>query len=321
MGLASNKTNHSGRWLRQRLLQSLLVICLVSVAVFFIIRLVPGDPAVMILGEHANPEELARLHEKLNLDRPLARQFFAFLQNLFLHGDTGESIKYGMSSREIIFQYAPVTLCLVAMAGVITAVFSVALAFLAATHRDGIFDHMVRVIPAFTHGMPVFWVGLMFILLFSVQLGWFPVGGIREGFGGMLYSLVLPAVTISFGQIPPLVRSLREQILEVMDSDFVITLKAAGIPGRTILGKHVLRNAVVPTLMLMGVNLSYLVGGTLVVEQVFAIRGVGKLLFDAISARDFPLVQGIALYCAFFVVLISLTVEVIAHRVDPRTGK
>jgi peptide/nickel transport system permease protein len=139
--------------------------------------------------------------------------------------------------------------------------------------------------------------------------------------GGRFHSLVLPAITVAFGQIPPLVRSLREQILEVLDSDFVTTLKAAGIPRRRILVKHVLRNAFVPTLVLLGVNTSYLIGGTLVVEQVFAVKGMGMLLFEAISNRDFPLVQGIALYCAIFVVLISFLVEVISHRIDPRMKK
>ncbi|MBR2989834.1 MAG: ABC transporter permease, partial [Solobacterium sp.] len=133
--------------------------------------------------------------------------------------------------------------------------------------------------------------------------------------------LTLPAITVAFGQIPPLVRSLRERILEVLESDFVVTLKAAGVSKRVILFRHVLRNAFVPSLMLFSVNLSYLIGGTLVVEQVFAVRGVGKLLFEAISNRDFPLVQAIALYCAVFVVVISLVSELIAHKADPRMNK
>jgi peptide/nickel transport system permease protein len=289
--------------------------------VFFIIRLVPGDPAVMILGEHANEAELAKLHEKLNLDLPAWQQFVIFLKNILTKGDTGESIKYGVSTRALIFQFAPVTLQLTLMSLVITVCATLVLAFTAATHKNGWLDQLIRIMPAFTQGMPVFWVGLMFILFFSVRLGWFPVGGLEEGVGGRFHSLVLPAITVAFGQIPPLVRSLREQILEVLDSDFVTTLKAAGIPRRRILVKHVLRNAFVPTLVLLGVNTSYLIGGTLVVEQVFAVKGMGMLLFEAISNRDFPLVQGIALYCAIFVVLISFLVEVISHRIDPRMKK
>ncbi len=305
-------------WVKGALFRSLLVILFVMIAVFFLIRLVPGDPAVMVLGEHATEASLEALRHRLNLDVPLSRQFFIFLKNIFLHGDTGESIKYGVSSRHLVMQYAPVTLLLVLMVTVITVLVSVILAVLAATHRDQLFDHIIRVIPAFTQGMPVFWTGLLFILFFAVHLRWFPVGGLDKG---LLRGLTLPAITVAFGQIPPLVRSLRERLLEVLESDFVVTLKAAGVPKRAILLKHVLRNAFVPALMLFSVNLSYMIGGTLVVEQVFAVRGVGKLLFEAISNRDFPLVQAIALYCAVFVVIISLVTELIAHKADPRMNK
>ena len=306
------------KWVKGALFRSLLVIILVMAAVFFLIRLVPGDPAVMVLGEHATEASLEALRHKLNLDVPVSQQFVLFLKNIFLHADTGDSIKYGVSSRSLVFRYASVTLTLVLMASLIAIVVSTVLAVLAATHRDQLFDHIIRIIPAFTQGMPVFWTGLLFILLFAVHLHWFPVGGLDKGF---LRGLTLPAITVAFGQIPPLVRSLRERILEVLESDFVVTLKAAGVPKRVILFRHVLRNAFVPSLMLFSVNLSYLIGGTLVVEQVFAVRGVGKLLFEAISNRDFPLVQAIALYCAVFVVVISLVSELIAHKADPRMNK
>ena len=299
-------------------LRSLLVILIVMVAVFFLIRLVPGDPAVMVLGEHATDESLEALRGKLGLNLPLAAQFLRFLRNIFTRGDTGESLKYGISCRQLVLQHAPVTLCLTAMAMLITIVMTVLLSYAAALHKDSLLDQAIRLLPAFTQGMPVCWTGLLFILLFSVHLRWFPVGGLREGAGGMVYSLILPAVTLSFGQIPPLVRSLRERLLEVLGADFVTTLKAARIPSRRIFFGHVLRNAFVPTLMLFSVNLSYMIGGTLVVEQVFGIRGIGKLLFEAISNRDFPLVQAIALYLAVFVVLISLAIDLIAHRADPR---
>ncbi len=307
------------RWLRRALLRAALVVVLVTVAVFFVIRLVPGDPAVMVLGEHAAESAIEALRQRLNLNLPVWRQFLRFLQNVFLRADTGDSIKYGVSSRQLVLQFAPVTLGLVALSSLITIVCSVLLAFLAATHKDGLFDQAVRVVPAFTQGMPVFWTGLLFILLFAVNLRWFPVGGVKPGFSGALRSLILPAITVSFGQIPPLVRSLRERLLAVLEADFVTTLRAAKLPRRTILLRHVLRNAFVPTLMLFSVNLSYLIGGTLVVEQVFAVRGVGSLLFEAVSGRDFPLVQAVALYCAVFVVVISFLADLIAHRIDPRS--
>ena len=309
----------SYNWLVISLIKALAVICCVMIAVFFIIRIVPGDPAKMILGEYSTPETLKSMHHTLGLDLPLWEQFMRFLKTLFTQGDTGNSIVMGTSTRELIMQRAPVTLLLIVMACVLAIFVSLLLATVAATHKDKLLDHLIRIFPTITLGMPIFWVGLLLILLFSVRFGWFPVGGVSEGWIGTLHSLALPAITVAFSQIPTLVRSLRAQMLEVLESDFVVTLKAAGIPSRVILFKHVLRNSALPTLMLMGVNISYLIGGTLVVEQVFGIKGIGSLLFTSISKRDFPVIQGIALYCALAVVIISLLIEIISWWLDPRT--
>jgi peptide/nickel transport system permease protein len=309
----------SYNWLVISLLKALAVILCVMIAVFFIIRIVPGDPAKMILGEYSTPEALKSMHHTLGLDLPLWEQFMRFMKTLFTQGDTGNSIIMGTSTRELIAQRAPVTLLLIVMACVLAILVSLLLATVAATHKDKLLDHLIRIFPTITLGMPIFWVGLLLILLFSVRLGWFPVGGVSEGWTGALHSLALPAITVAFSQIPTLVRSLRAQMLEVLESDFVVTLKAAGIPNRVILFKHVLRNSALPTLMLLGVNISYLIGGTLVVEQVFGIKGIGSLLFTSISKRDFPVIQGIALYCALSVVIISLLIEIISWWLDPRT--
>ncbi|OMC62580.1 peptide ABC transporter permease [Paenibacillus odorifer] len=309
----------SYNWLVISLIKALAVIFCVMIAVFFIIRIVPGDPAKMILGEYSTPEALKSMHHTLGLDLPLWEQFIRFVKTLFTQGDTGNSIIMGTSTRELITQRAPVTLLLIVMTCVLAIFVSLLLATVAATHKDKLLDHLIRIFPTITLGMPIFWVGLLLILLFSVRLGWFPVGGVSEGWVGTLHSLALPAITVAFSQVPTLVRSLRAQMLEVLESDFVVTLKAAGIPNRVILFKHVLRNSALPTLMLLGVNISYLIGGTLVVEQVFGIKGIGSLLFTSISKRDFPVIQGIALYCALSVVIISLLIEIISWWLDPRT--
>lgn len=316
-GAAGN--NGSYKWLVLALVRALIVILCVMTAVFFLIRMVPGDPAKMILGEYSTPEALKNMHHTLGLDLSLWDQFTRFVKLLLTQGDTGNSIIAGTSSRELIAERAPVTLLLIVIASGLAIITALLLATVAATHKDKLLDHLIRIIPAVTLGMPVFWVGILFILFFSVRLGWFPVGGIGEGWSGTLHSLVLPAVTIAFSQIPTLVRSLRAQMLEVLESEFVVTLRAAGIPSRVILFKHVLRNSALPTLMLLGVNVSYLIGGTLVVEQVFGIKGIGSLLFTSISNRDFPVIQGIALYCALAVVIISLLIEIISGWLDPRT--
>ena len=184
MNELNNKTRHGGRsGSIGTAARALLVILIVMLAVFFLIRLVPGDPAVMILGEHATEESLQALRERLGLDLPVSAQFLRFLKNIFTKGDTGESLKYGVSCRQLVLQYAPVSLALTGMAMLITVVMTILLAYLAALHKDGLFDHLVRLVPAFTQGMPVFWTGLLFILFFSVRLRWFPVGGLGEGVG------------------------------------------------------------------------------------------------------------------------------------------
>lgn len=291
----------------------------VVLAVFFLLRLVPGDPARMILGERATPESIAALRAQLGLDLPLAQQLLDFVGRILTQGDTGDSLVYGRSTRELIFERAPVSLGIVALAVLVSVLVAVPLAIAAARRRDGIVDHLVRVIPTIGLGMPMFWVGLLLIIVFAVTLRWFPVGGIGTTPLDPLRSLVLPAVAVSLGLIPPLVRSLRAQLLEVSSADFVTTLRAAGISERRVVYGHVLRNAALPTLTLLSVNVAYLIGGTLVVEKVFGINGLGSLLFNAIGNRDFPVVQGVALYCAVLVVVISLVVDVLVARLDPRT--
>lgn len=290
----------------------------VVVAVFFLLRLVPGDPASMILGDRATPEQLAKLRTEMGLDLPLAEQFGNFVTGIVTRFDTGNSLITGVSTRDVILEKAPISLGIVGLAVLFAVAMTVPLALAAARHKGGLADQLVRIIPTVGMGMPLFWIGLLLIIVFAVQLGWFPVGGVAPGPLGTLWSLVLPALAVAISLVPPLVRSLRAQLLEVVDADFVTTLRAAGVPERTILTRHILRGAALPTLALFGVNVAYLIGGTLVVEKVFGINGVGTLLFQSIGSRDFPVVQGIALYCAIAVVLITLLVDALAVWIDPR---
>ena len=290
----------------------------VVTAVFFLLRLVPGDPAAMILGDRATPEAVAALRAELGLDLPLGEQFTTFLAQVFLHADTGASLVSGTPARELIFDRAPVSLGIVGLSVLFAILIAVPLAVAAATRKDRWVDHLVRILPTISMGMPLFWVGLLLIIVFAVQLGWFPVGGVGTGPGDPLRSLVLPSLAVALGMVPPLVRSLRAELLEVLSADFVTTLRAAGLPERRIVSRHVLRGSALPTLNLLSVNVSYLIGGTLVVEKVFGINGLGTLLFNSISNRDFPVVQGVALFCAVLVVAITLLVGVLSAVLDPR---
>ena len=275
----------------------------------------------MILGEQAPPESVDQLREKLGLNEPIIAQFTSFIVGIVVRGDTGTSLVYDVSTRDLIVERAPISLALVALTVVFSVILAVPLAMAAATHRDRFLDHSIRVLPTIGLGMPTFWTGLILIVIFAVGLQWFPVGGVGTGPGEPLRSLVLPALTVSLGLVPSLVRSLRAQLLDVLDADFVATLTAARVPRVRVLFRHVLRNAALPTLTLLGVNVAYLIGGTLVIERVFAINGLGTLLFSAISNRDFPVVQGIALYSAIVVVFVTLVVDILIDILDPRVRR
>lgn len=289
----------------------------VVVATFFLLRIVPGDPAESILGDRASPASVIALRHQLGLDRPWWQQFTDFIGQVVLHFDTGDSLQYKQPTRDLVLAHAGPSLAIVGLAIVFTLVIAVPLALLAATHKDGVLDHVIRIVPAIGFAMPVFWLGLLLVLLFAVRLRWLPVGGSDRGFA----SFVLPAVAVALALAPPIIRSLRAQLLEVLESDFVITARAAGLSRGRVLVVHVLRNAALPTLTLFGLNIAYLLGGTLVVEQVFAIQGVGSLLFQAIGTRDFPVVQGVALYTAVLVVVATVLTDLAVDRLDPRTRR
>jgi peptide/nickel transport system permease protein len=306
------------RWLRTTAFSVIPVVIGVVVAVFMLLRLVPGDPARMILGERATPESVAALREQLGLNESVPQQFWNFVVGLVTTGSTGDSLVYGVPSSELVLDRAPITLSLVGLAVLFAVVIAIPLALIAATKRDRLPDHIIRVVPMVGLGMPAFWLGLILILVFAVQLRWFPVGGIGTGPGEPLRSLILPSLTVALGLVPGLVRSLRVELLGVLGADFVTTLTAARVPRSLVLGRHVLRNAAIPTLMLLSVNIAYLLGGTVVIEKVFAINGIGSLMFASIGNRDFPVVQGVALFCAIGVVIVSVVIDAIVELVDPR---
>lgn len=310
-----------GRVLGRTLGTVLPVMLGVVTAVFFLLRLVPGDPAVMILGDRATPAAIAELRATLGLDASLWRQYLDFLGGVFTRGDTGDSLLTGVPTAELVLSRAPVSLGIVALALLLVILIAVPLALAAAHRQGGWIDQLVRMIPTVALGMPLFWIGLLLIIVFAVNLGWFPVGGVGSPGDAPLEplrSLFLPALAVALGMAPPLIRSLRAQLLEVTEAEFVTTLRAARVPERTIRWRHVLRGAALPTLNLLSVNLAYLIGGTLVVEKVFGINGIGTLLFQSISSRDFPVVQAVALYCAVLVVIVTLAAQVLSALIDPR---
>jgi peptide/nickel transport system permease protein len=305
-------------YVARRLLALLPVALGVSILVFLLIQLIPGDPALTILGNHATPAKVALLHKEWGLDKPLPAQYLKFLGRL-LHGDLGTSLFYGVNAGTLVWQKLPVTLFLVAFGGLLSMVLAVPLALLAATKRDTASDHAVRFVPLIGFGFPPFWVGIMLLLIFALHLGRpFPVGGYGNGLGGHVRSLFLPALTVALAFTPILVRSLRNALLEVLESEYITTARSKGLSERRVLIRHALRNAIISTTAVLAVNLAYLVGGTLVIEQVFDLPGVGQLMINSIFQRDFPVVQAVTLAFAVLVVLIYLVADVIQALLDPR---
>jgi peptide/nickel transport system permease protein len=290
----------------------------VSILVFLLVHLIPGDPARTILGNKATPEKIALLHHEWGLDQSLPVQYVKFMGRL-VQGDLGTSLFYDVGAGGLVMQRLPVTLWLIGMGGLLAILMAVPLAALAATRRDRLPDHLVRTLPLVGLGFPAFWLGIMLLLLFALHLGrLFPVGGYGEGFAGHLHSMLLPALTVALGLAPILIRSLRAALLEVLESDYITTARAKGLTERRVLARHGLRNALVSTVAVLGVNIAFLVSNTVIVEQVFDLPGIGQLLINSINQRDFPVVQAVTLAVAVLVVIVYLLTDVVHALLDPR---
>jgi peptide/nickel transport system permease protein len=267
----------------------------VTIITFFMVHLIPGDPAVTVLGEHATPATVAILHHQWGLDKPLIDQYWLFIDRL-VHGNLGESLYYQVPVWGLITSRLPATLWLLCYAAVIAIVISVPLAVLAASRKDAVRDHIVRVVPLLGLGMPAFWFGLILQTWLGTKLRLFPVTGYGQGFIGHVHTMFLPSLTVAIALCPVLIRSLRASMLV----------------------RHVLRNAVIPAVTVLGINVGYLIGGTLIVEQVFAVPGIGSLMIGSILERDFPVVQGVALVFGVLVVMVNLLTDVAYAALDPR---
>jgi peptide/nickel transport system permease protein len=236
-----------------------------------------------------------------------------------LHGNLGESLIYNVSAWSLIWGRLPVTLWLIGYGTVLAILIAIPLAMLAASRKDAIRDQVVRAVPLVGLGFPPFWLGIMLLLAFGLHLGrLFPVGGYGTGPIGHLHSMFLPALTVALGISPILIRSLRASLLQVLESDYVTTARSKGISERRVLMRHALRNAVVSTVSVLGVNIAFLVGGTVVIEQVFAVPGIGQLMLSSVFNRDFPVVQGVTLVFGVLVVLVYLATDVLHSLLDPR---
>lgn len=306
-----------GQYISRRLIQMVPVLIGITIIVFLMIRAIPGDPAQLMLGEHAPLSELAGIRRSMGLDKPLVVQYGYFVRNL-AELDLGKSLHYGVPVSSLLFSRLQVSLSVVLVTLIITILVSLPLGVLAALKKDSMLDNIVRSALMVTMVMPSFWLGIMFIIFFSVKLGIFPVSGYGEGPWGHLKHLFLPSLTISLSLSPILIRTLRTSILEAMQADYTRTARSKGIGERTVIIAHVLRNALIPTITLLGISIGRLMGGTVITEKVFALPGAGALLIDSITARDYPVVQASTLIFAFMVIIVNLLTDLIYSFLDPR---
>ncbi len=308
---------HRYRFILFRPLQFIPVLFGISVITFVLVRLIPGDPARILLGARATPSAIANIRAQYGLDEPMWLQYLYFLKNLGA-GEMGKSTLYKIDVLRLIATRIEPTLALVGMGVLMALIIAVPLAALSARNRGSVIDHAVRMVSTAGIGFPSFWLGAMLILLFSVRLEWLPVSGYGETLGDKLAHLVLPGLTIALSLSAVIMRSLRAGMIAGLDSDIATAARARGMPEGVVFWRHVVPNALVPVVNLLAVNIGWLIGGTVVVESVFAVPGLGQLMVRGIFTRDYMVVQGVALTFAVATVLINFAADILTVALDPR---
>lgn len=304
----------------RRVLQMLLILFLVSSAVFFMFKLVPGDVAAVRLGIEQTPEALAELRAQLGLDRPLVVQYLTWLAGL-VRGDLGTSYVDGAPVFGIVASRFFITLELVLVITVLSALISIPVAVVAAQRKGTLVDSGIRALSMVGYSLPTYWWAILLMLLFSVALGWLPAGGYvypNRDFGRHLIHLIMPTVAMVMILVAAQVRFLRASILDIIQLDYVRTARAKGLSSRRVLYKHVLRNSLAAFITVVGLNFATLIGGMVIIEQIFIWPGLGWLIITSILNRDFPVVQGAVLFVAAIFVTVNLVVDILYAALDPR---
>lgn len=300
-------------YLIRRMFAAVLTIFVATVAVSMLIHVVPGDPVEIMYAQSqgTTPEQLAQIRDNLGLDEPVYVQYAIFMNGV-LHGDLGETIRGEQPVFDLIMGHLPNTLILAGTALAIAIIVGMTLGFIAAYQRGGWLDTSLMTTAMIGISIPHFWLGLLLIMLFAVNLGWLPVAGTGPA------NLILPALTLAAGNAAIIARMTRSSMIDVFDEDFIRTAHAKGLRRRVVLSRHVLRAGLVPIVSMIGMQFTYMMGGAIVVENVFGWNGIGRLALQAILQRDYPLIQGFILAFACVVVTISLLMDVLYAFLDPR---
>jgi peptide/nickel transport system permease protein len=308
------------RFLAGRLLASVPVLFIVSILTFVLIYFVPGDISAELAGPGAGVDEVRRIRAVYGLDRPFHERLLGWYAAL-AQGDLGQSVLLRRSVTEAILERLPVTLSLTGLALLFAIAIGIAAGVIAALRVNTWVDQATMTVALAGLSLPDFWLGLVMIWLFAVQLGWLPTGGyvpLAENPVGWLRSMAMPALCLAVTQVGLLARMTRASMLEVLRQDFMRTARAKGLPDRVVIGRHALANVMIPVITVIGLSVGILLGGAVVIEQVFSIPGVGRLIIGGILRRDFPVIQGGLLLTATIFVLVNLLVDVLYAVVDPR---
>lgn len=304
----------------RRFVLLIITLALVSVITFAVFNVLPGDPVRTMLGTEADETQIEHLTREFGLDRPLYEQYLTWIKGLFT-GDLGESVRFSMPVSELLMERLPVTLSVASMALIFVILIALPLGIFAAQRKNKWTDVTLSMTTQLGMAIPSFWLGMILIIYIGMKVDFFRINGYipwSESIPGALSTLILPALTIAIPQIAVKFRYVRTSVVEQLQLDYVHTGRGKGLPERFVVYRHVLKNAMIPILTIFGLITAEIVAGTIVVEQVFALPGMGQLLITAISYRDFPLVQGIVMYITIAVVLINFAVDILYSIIDPR---
>jgi peptide/nickel transport system permease protein len=309
-----------GAWLISRLLQIIPTFLLIGLAVFVLARLLPGDAISAMLGDRGTDEAVARLKHESGLDQSIFVQFLVFLDAV-MHGSLGTSLALHIPVMQVVVERLPVTLTLTGLATLFAIGIAIPLAFIAALNANRWPDILIRAVFQVGLSSPIFYVALVLLTVFAAWLRWFPVGGYGDTMGERFYHLFLPAITLAFSYAAIVMRNLRASILGVINAEYVDFARAKGLRSRVVLARHVLRNALIATVTLMGLQIGSLLGGAVITESVFAVPGVGRLMIDSIFSRDYPMIQALTLCLAVLVMIAFLVTDIVQMWLDPRIGR
>ncbi|MBS5605075.1 MULTISPECIES: nickel ABC transporter permease [Enterocloster] len=301
------------KYIIRRIIAMIPVVIGITFLVFMIMQLAPGDPVQMILGDNASPEAVEAMRDEMGLNDNVLVQYGRYLVNL-VQGDMGTSYVNKRPVADEVFSRVPATFKLAAVAAVVSIVIAIPLGILAAIKQNTLFDHSSMVVSLIGISMPAFWLALMLMLLFSLKLGWLPAQGAKDGWK----SYVLPSIAIGFMQMAAIARTTRSSMLETIRQDYIRTARSKGITEREVIFHHSFRNALIPTVTIVGVQLGGLLGGAVLTETVFAWPGLGRLVVQAVNGRDVPVVLGCIVVLSVGFSIVNLVVDLLYGFIDPR---